>query len=37
MHKLYFGDGLEVLREFESDSIELVSTEPKFHKILTYI
>ena len=30
-NKLYFGDNLEVLREFESDSVDLIATDPPFN------
>ena len=28
MNKLYFGDNLEILREFEPNSIDLICTDP---------
>ena len=31
MNKIYFGDNLEILREFESESIDLICTAPPFN------
>ena len=31
MNKLYFGDNLEILREFEPNSIDLICTDPPFN------
>ena len=30
-NKLYFGDNLEVMQEFESDSVDLIATDPPFN------
>ena len=30
-NKLYFGDNLEILREFESESVDLIATDPPFN------
>lgn len=36
MNKIYFGDNLEILREFESDSIDLICTDPPFNSGRNY-
>ena len=36
MNKIYFGDNLEILREFESNSIDLVCTDPPFNSGRNY-
>ncbi len=35
-NKLYFGDNLEVMREFESDSVDLIATDPPFNSGRNY-
>ena len=36
MNKIYFGDNFEILREFESDSIDLICTDPPFNSGRNY-
>ncbi len=36
MNKIYFGDNLEILREFESNSIDLICTDPPFNSGRNY-
>ena len=36
MNKLYFGDNLEILREFEPNSIDLICTDPPFNSGRNY-
>ena len=36
MNKLYFGDNLEILREFEENSIDLICTDPPFNSGRNY-
>ena len=31
MNKLYFGDNLEILREIEDESVDLICTDPPFN------
>ena len=31
MNKLYFGDNLEIMREMEAESIDLICTDPPFN------
>ena len=36
MNKIYFGDNLEILREFEANSIDLICTDPPFNSGRNY-
>ena len=36
MNKIYFGDNLEILREFESESVDLICTDPPFNSGRNY-
>ena len=36
MNKLYFGDNLEIMREMEAESVDLICTDPPFNSGRNY-